>query len=105
MLENDLFGSPHISAEMRLNYLARRKDEILQCRSALSDGRWEVLKRAGHRIKGNAETFGLTHLGPLGAALEVCAEKQQASEATKLLDQLSSVVSEALLESTVGSTT
>ena len=96
MLDSEFFGAPQISREMKAGYLKRRREEVTQCRTALIEGGWDVLKRAGHRIKGNAETFGIESLAPLGAKLEVCADNHESTEAEQLLNQLEKAVDDAL---------
>ena len=95
---NNSYPAPVISQEMILSYLRRRHEEIRACRDALTQQNWEVLKRTGHRIKGNAETFGLPQLAPIAEKLEKCADQKEAQQAAPLLNQLESAVEEALAE-------
>ncbi len=91
-MEHDTLASPHVSKEMRSTYLNRRREDVARCRIALKEKDWTVLRRTGHKIKGNAETFGFASLAPLGANLETCAETEEESRARVLLDQLDRVV-------------
>lgn len=95
---NNSYPAPVISQEMVLSYLRRRHEEIRACRDALTHQNWEIIKRTGHRIKGNAETFGLPQLAPIAEKLEKCADEKAAQRATPLLNQLESAVEDALAE-------
>lgn len=81
-----------ITFEVRQTYLARRKLDVDSCRAALKNGDWEIIKRVGHKIKGNAETFRFTPLTFVGIALEQAAQNQDAEQATLAIAQFEKVL-------------
>lgn len=63
-----------VPIESQIKYLQRRTAEISQIKSSLtSDPDWELVKKVGHQIKGNAATFGFAPLAEYGKSLEAAA--------------------------------
>ncbi len=94
-MEDDILISPRISSEMRTTYLNRRREDVARCRAALKQRDWMIIRRTGHKIKGNAETFGFASLAPLAANLEACADTEDLGRAEDLLTQMDKVVEAA----------
>ncbi len=92
-----------ISQEMKTTYLQRRRTDIEKCRSALSMGEFDLIARVGHKMKGNAETFGFHSLETIGTELEKAAEENDPANISQLLVQLGNVVDELSPEGEVSS--
>lgn len=83
---------PVITKEMRETYLKRRLDELDRCRSALKEAEWDLISRVGHKIKGNAETFGFESLTNIGNEIETAAQAKNPVKVSESLDQLARVL-------------
>ncbi len=63
-----------IPLESQLKYLRRRSEEVAQIKASLrGTADWDLMKKVGHQIKGNASTFGFAELTEFGRRLEVVA--------------------------------
>ncbi|MBH48084.1 MAG: hypothetical protein CME71_07925 [Halobacteriovorax sp.] len=51
-------------------YLENRSKELLELRSLVSSNDLEGIKKIGHKLAGNAGSYGLPELGAIGAKLE-----------------------------------
>lgn len=80
-----------VPLESQVKYLQRRATEIAQIRnSLLGQPDWDLLKKVGHQIKGNASTFGFAPLTEFGKALEgaaAAADVLQAQQVSEKLEQ------------------
>jgi HPt (histidine-containing phosphotransfer) domain-containing protein len=80
-----------VPVESQIKYLRRRSDEIQQIKNSLkSTPDWELIKKVGHQVKGNASTFGFPELTDLGKRLEAVAataDSQGAAEASASLEK------------------
>lgn len=78
-----------VPLESQLRYLRRRSEELEKIQITLSEvPDWELMKRVGHQIKGNAATFGFSELTDFGKNLEqaaVQADLQKALEVNQML--------------------
>lgn len=81
-----------ISVQVRQTYLQRRIAEVEGCREALEKNDWAFIVRAGHKMKGNAETFGFDRLALIGNKLEIAAESRNVSQTVEILNQLARVL-------------
>lgn len=79
---------PKISDEARGIYLERRVDELRKCVAALKSEDWDLIRRVGHKVKGNAETFGFERLTPIAISLELAAKAKSAAAVQAALSQL-----------------
>jgi HPt (histidine-containing phosphotransfer) domain-containing protein len=84
----EAFIMPKISSGARKTYLRRRSEEIKKCLEALEMEDWQVIQRVGHKMKGNAETFGFERLTPIAVSLELAAQEKNTRKVIKLLTQL-----------------
>ncbi len=82
-----------IPPEMRLKYLERRKADFESCQKAIIENNFEVLKRVGHQIKGNASTFGYDDLSKIAIELEQCAEHQEIDKLKSIMEQFANFLS------------
>lgn len=77
----------NIPKEAKQTYLDRRRADVNQCKMALDQRDWESIERIGHKMKGNAETFGFSILMGVGLELEKAAQLKDFNVASKALLQ------------------
>lgn len=70
-----------VPIEEQIKYLRRRLVELRDIESELNVGTFDLAKRVGHQIRGNAATFKFKELEEFGARLEIAAN----SESTELV--------------------
>jgi HPt (histidine-containing phosphotransfer) domain-containing protein len=68
--------SPNLSPELIKKYLQRRNEDLNLCERALANQDYETLQMIGHKILGNAGSFGFPELGQIGKLLETAAENR-----------------------------
>src|SRR5690606_24804862 len=71
-------------------YVTNRRKDMADLQSAAARGDYEFIERLGHKLKGNAETFGFTHLGKIGRELESAARERQPQRIHALLSDMKS---------------
>lgn len=69
--------------EIQEKYLQRRRQEFRDCLRFLEQKDFVALERIGHKLKGNAVTFGYSDLAEIGASLESTAH---AADDSKVYD-------------------
>ncbi|MGE3974716.1 MAG: Hpt domain-containing protein [Bdellovibrionales bacterium] len=77
MMEDEVF----IPKEARLQYLERRKKDLVTLRENLNEKKDDEFKRIGHQLKGNASTFGFLDLEKIAINLEKVGESKNWAEA------------------------
>lgn len=78
-----------ISAELRLRYLERRKQDLELLIRAVKSNNFEVFKVIGHQIKGNAPTFGHADLSLIAQKCEEAGIKEDRELAHQALCKFS----------------
>src|SRR5690606_25370557 len=58
-------------------YVKNRRKEISELEAAVLREDYEFIERLGHKLKGNAETFGFKQLGRIGRELENAARERE----------------------------
>jgi HPt (histidine-containing phosphotransfer) domain-containing protein len=88
-LENEL-------AELVPEYLKNRKAEIGELKKLIEKCDYKKMETIGHRLKGNAKSYGFEDLGKLGGRLETASKEKNPTQAQeivrdmeKLLEQVS----------------
>lgn len=83
-------------AELVPEYLKNRKAELGELRKFVENSDYKKIETIGHRLKGNAKSYGFEDLGKLGSLLETASKNKDLSQAVtiigdmeKLLDQVS----------------
>lgn len=66
------------------DYLANRDKELIRLKELLMHGDLIEIKKIGHKLAGNAGSYGLTELGTIGANLE---EAVNIEEAQRLINE------------------
>lgn len=78
-----------VPLESKLKYLQRRTVELEQVQNSLTQNPdWELVKKIGHQIKGNAATFGFPELADFGNNLEVTAALADVEKAHEVSGRL-----------------
>lgn len=86
-----------VPKESQLKYLRRRLDEIGKIQASLVDSvDWELVKKVGHQMKGNASTFGFLPLAEFGRNLEAAAVTQDVQSLSAVIAELAKQVSQLL---------
>ncbi|KYG63734.1 hypothetical protein AZI86_12990 [Bdellovibrio bacteriovorus] len=86
-----------VPLESQVKYLQRRTTELAQIRSSLlSQPDWDLVKKVGHQIKGNASTFGFAQLTEFGKNLEVAAAQGDVLQAQQISEKLEQEVQRLL---------
>ena len=66
-------------------YLQRRREDLIQIGKLLEERDFHAIQRLGHKLCGNAATFGFAGLSQIGADLENAADRLDANRIEKLL--------------------
>jgi HPt (histidine-containing phosphotransfer) domain-containing protein len=83
-----------ITEDLRKKYDERRAQDAELLALSLDEGRFEVLARLGHQLKGNAATYGYEDLAQLGRKMEQAAEAHSLPEGKQCLYALRAWVQE-----------
>ena len=62
------------------DYLANRDKELIRLKELVMQGDLIEIKKIGHKLAGNAGSYGLTELGNIGANLEDAVNIEQAQD-------------------------
>ncbi len=90
------YGSPEITPELLLSYLRRRAKDVAACRTAHAAKDWETIARVGHKMKGNAVTFGIEPLERIGTGLEDFANRGDSERLAGLIAEFDNIVATEL---------
>jgi HPt (histidine-containing phosphotransfer) domain-containing protein len=71
-------------------YLARRKEDIDNCRIALVGGNMDLIEEIAHKFKSNGLSYGIAEISTLGEALELAAKNRD----TKAVDEFIQAIDE-----------
>lgn len=86
-----------VPKESRVKYLNRRAEEVQKIKTSLEGSPdWELIKKVGHQMKGNAATFGFSELAFYGKRLEDSAQNQNAEDLRKTIAKFEEQVTELL---------
>ena len=69
-------------------YFEMRKKELPQLKEWTQEGNLKKLQEIGHRLRGNAESYGFTELGSIGKELEAACSAGRTDEVPGLVDQI-----------------
>lgn len=69
-------------------YLANRDKELIHLKELLTRGDLLEIKKIGHKLAGNAGSYGLTELGTVGANLEEAVNIEHARTLLKEYEKL-----------------
>jgi len=69
------------------NYLKNREGDISNCKMDLAKKDFKHISEIGHKIRGNAATYGFIELSSIGERLELSALSQNSSDTEKALKE------------------
>lgn len=84
-----------VSPEMRIQYLSKKKSETAECMISVQQREFKSSSHLGHKLKGNASSFGFEDLGILGDQLEVAANKMDLENSKSILLLINKYIEEA----------
>lgn len=79
-------------------YLENRKKEINQLKESLSKKDFDAISHIGHKLNGNAASFGLQYLGRVGEILEQEGKKKNTSEIKKQIQNMINYINSINIE-------
>lgn len=74
--------------ELIPSYLRRRREDLIQFRMLLEGRDFQAIQQLGHKLSGNAATFGFKTLSQLGTDLEDAADHRDVTRIEELLSSL-----------------
>jgi len=89
-LENEL-------ASLAPQYLKNRTQELGELKELLIQSDFSKIQTLGHRLKGNAKSYGFEQLGEIGSQLEEAAQVQDSSRIKVLIHETESYLSQFLI--------
>lgn len=75
-------------ADLVPGYLSNRRKELLELKRMLETSEFEGIERIGHKLKGNALSYGFPNLGLLGSALEAAANAKDPAKSRELISEI-----------------
>ena len=57
-------------------YLSRREGDLIELKSALREGKFDVIYKIGHNMKGNGSSYGFDRLSSIGENLVSACKTQ-----------------------------
>ena len=81
-------------ADLVPQYLQNRRREVSELRMLLETGDFEKIQNLGHRMKGNAKSYGFEPLGKLGSHLEEASRLKNSNEVKGLIEEIGLFLSE-----------
>ncbi|HEX7675646.1 MAG TPA: Hpt domain-containing protein [Bdellovibrio sp.] len=85
-----------VPKESQIRYLSRRQEEIAKVLAELEQGDFELAKKVGHQMKGNASTFNFPELESLGKKLDAAALDKDLEAARSSVNEISAMVEKLL---------
>lgn len=74
--------------ELKKKYLDRRREDIKLLRHTLDQGDFSHALRVGHQVKGNAVTFEVPKLAPIGNEMETAAKRRDMEKLRILIQRM-----------------
>ncbi len=75
-------------ADIVPGFLANRNKELITLKEAISKNNFAELRNIGHKISGNAGSYGFDELGAIGAKLENSAIKKDLQSAKSNIEAI-----------------
>lgn len=86
-------------ARLRPKYVESRRKELAELKQLLKANEFAPIKGMGHKLKGNAKSYGFPKLSELGEQLEKAAAAGDATEVTRWISEIEKEVDGIKLES------
>jgi HPt (histidine-containing phosphotransfer) domain-containing protein len=96
---------PAILMDLVPKYLENRKAEIHSLGEALAQRDFTAIKNVGHKLKGNAGSYGFTFLSELGLIIEKAAASQDVTALQNALASYENYLNRVRVKSDAGSST
>ena len=84
-----------VPVELKMRYLNRRSQDILDLRNSLEQNDYSFAVRLGHQVKGNAVTFDFPQMAYIGVDLENAGKNQDKEEMMFLIQKMVSAIGHA----------
>ena len=82
-------------AELVPEYLKNRKAEISELRRLVEKADYKKIETIGHRLKGNAKSYGFEELGKLGGRLETASKEKNPTHAAEIISAMEQLLEQA----------
>ena len=83
-------------AELVPEYLKNRKLELAELGKLLEASNFKKMETIGHRLKGNAKSYGFEDLGKLGARLELASKEKNSTQAFEVITEMEKFLNGAI---------
>lgn len=84
-----------VPLELKLNYLARRIQDLQDLRASLEQDDFSVALKLGHQVKGNASTFEFPQMTHLGLQMEEAARSRDKDSLGHLASKMETAITNA----------
>jgi HPt (histidine-containing phosphotransfer) domain-containing protein len=91
-------SSMQVPINLKIRYLSRRMEEISKLMLSLDQGDFSYAQMIGHQIKGNAATFDIPQIAPLGVEIEKAALIRDEDRVRMLIQHLEQMIQSARSE-------
>ncbi|MEO5968973.1 MAG: response regulator, partial [Bdellovibrionia bacterium] len=85
-------------AELVPEYLKNRKAEIGELRQLIEKADFKKMETIGHRLKGNAKSYGFEDLGKLGGQLESASREKDPTKAGAIITDMEKLLAQVSLK-------
>jgi len=75
------------------NFIANRENDLLQLQKYINENQYEEIKVIGHKLSGNAPSYGFDYLGKIGHELEISAEQKKHEEIINCIENFNEFMS------------
>ncbi len=69
-------------------YFENRKVELISLKEFFYQKKWHEIQMIGHKLKGNAASYGFEKLTELGSFLEIAAKEHNHNQIQELISQI-----------------
>jgi HPt (histidine-containing phosphotransfer) domain-containing protein len=85
---NLIINVPKELRELIPGFMERRKKDVGELRTALTEGNFQKMKDIGHKLKGNSSGYGFDYMSRIGAEIEKEAKVGNNVELQNWINQL-----------------
>lgn len=84
-----------VPVELKIKYLSRRMQDIERLRATLENDDYTFAQKVGHQVKGNAVTFDVPQIAPIGYEMEKAAQIRDKEKVEVLIQKMESMIQSA----------
>ena len=84
-----------VPVELKIKYLSRRMQDIKRLKTSLEMDDYSFVQKVGHQVKGNAVTFDVPQIAPIGSEMEKAAQVKDKETVKILIQQMESIIQTA----------